>query len=115
MLTSKNLKDQEAAKKVSIFWPNQDDFGVHINLSGAGVIKNSKNTNNAILFLEFLSSKKAQQIYTKKINEYSIRTGVIPSETVKEFGKFNADNSNLGEIGKKIKSAIYLASKYNWK
>ena len=65
MLNSKNEKDRKAAKKVSIFWPNQETFGTHINLSGAGIIKNSKNYKNAVIFLEFLSSKKAQEIYTK--------------------------------------------------
>ena len=80
MLNSKNEKDRNAAKKVSLFWPNQNTFGTHINLSGAGIIKDSKNYDNAVLFLEFLSSQKAQEIYTKKINEYSIRKDVEPSK-----------------------------------
>ena len=115
MLNSKNEKDRKAAEKVSIFWPNQDTFGTHINLSGAGIIKGSKNFKNAITFLEFLSSKKAQEIYSKNINEYSIRKDVEPSVIVVKFGKFNANDSKLEEIGKKIKIAIYLASKHNWR
>ena len=114
MLNSKNKKDKESAKKVSIFWPNQTTFGTHINLSGAGIIKGSKNYKNALAFLEFLSSKKAQEIYSKNIHEYSIRNDVKPSETISKFGKFYADDSKLEEIGKKIKIAIYLASKHNW-
>ncbi len=115
MLNSKNEKDRKAAEKVSVFWPNQETFGVHINLSGLGIIKNSKNYKNAVLFLEFLSSKNAQEIYSKKINEYSIRTDVQTSETISKFGKFISDDSRLEKIGKKIKTAIYLASKHNWK
>ena len=60
-------------------------------------------------------SKKAQKIYSKNINEYSIRKDVEPSVIVVKFGKFNANDSKLEEIGKKIKIAIYLASKYNWR
>ena len=115
MINSKNKKDREAAEKVSIFWPNQRNIGAHINLSGAGVIKGSKNYKNAVIFLEFLSSKKAQEIYSKNIHEYSIRNDVLPSETVSKFGKFKADDARLEEIGKKIKIAIYLASKHNWR
>ena len=115
MLNSKNEKDRIAAEKVSIFWPNQETFGVHINLSGAGIIKNSKNYKNAVFFLEFLSSKKAQEIYSKNMNEYSIRNDVEPSKTLSKFGKFTIDDSKLEEIGKKIKIAIYLASKHNWR
>jgi len=115
MINSKNKKDRDAAKKVSIFWPNQKNFGTHINLSGAGVIKGTKNYKNAVIFLEFLSSKKAQEIYSKNINEYSIRDDVLTSKTVSKFGKFKANDTKLEEIGKKIKISIYLASKHNWR
>ena len=115
MLNSKNEKDRKAAKKVSIFWPNQETFGTHINLSGAGIIKNSKNYKNAVIFLEFLSSKKAQEIYTKSIHEYSIRNDVLPSETISGFGEFIADDSKLQKMGEKIKIGIYLAAKHNWR
>ena len=115
MLNSKKEKDKKAAEKVSIFWPNQETFGTHINLSGAGIIKGSKNYKNAVLFLEFLSSKKAQGIYTENIHEYSIRKDVAPSKTVLNFGKFNADDKILQKLGSKIKTSIYLASKNNWR
>ena len=115
MLNSKNKKDVIAAEKVSIFWPNQETFGAHINISGAGILKSSKNFKNALMFLEFLSSKQAQEIYTKNIHEYSIRIDVEPSETVFKFGKFKSDHLKLEEIGKKIKIAIYFASKHNWR
>ena len=115
ILNSKNGKDRKAAKKVSIFWPNQETFGTHINLSGAGILKNSKNYKNAIIFLEFLSSKKAQKIYSKNIHEYPITNEVEPSETISGFGEFIADDSKLQKIGEKIKFAIYLAAKHNWR
>ncbi len=115
MLNSKNKQDVKAAEKVSIFWPNQETFGAHINISGAGILKSSKNFKNALMFLEFLSSKKAQQIYTKNIHEYSIRQDVGSSETVVKFGKFKSDSLKLEEIGKKIKTGMYLASKHNWR
>ena len=115
MLNSKNKKDVIAAEKVSIFWPNQETFGAHINISGAGILKSSKNSKNALMFLEFLSSKQAQEIYTKNIHEYSIRIDVEPSETIFKFGKFKSDHLKLEEIGKKIKIAIYFASKHNWR
>ena len=115
MLNSKNEKDRKAAEKVSIFWPNQETFGTHINLSGVGIIKDSKNYKNAIIFLQFLSSKKAQKIYTKNIHEYSIRNDVKPSETISKFGEFIADDSKLHKIGQKINIAVYLAAKHNWR
>ena len=41
MLTSKDEAEIEAAKKVKIFWPNQEDRGVHINISGAAITASS--------------------------------------------------------------------------
>ena len=70
---------------------------------------------HSIIFLEFLSSKKAQRIYSKNIHEYPITNDVKPSETVSGFGKFIADDSKLQKIGEKIKIGIYLAAKHNWR
>ena len=58
---------------------------------------------------------KKIEIYTKNIHEYSIRMDVEPSKTVFKFGKFKSDRLKLEEMGKKIKIAIYIASKYNWR
>ena len=115
MLNSKNKSDKKAAEKVSIFWPNQETNGTHVNISGAGIVKGSKNLYNAIKFLEFLSTKESQEIYTQKIHEYSIRKDVLPSTTVSNFGSFNADNLELEKLSSKMKHPIYLASKKKWR
>ena len=115
MLNSKNKSDKKAAEKVSIFWPNQETNGTHVNISGAGIVKGSKNLYNAIKFLEFLSTKESQEIYTQKIHEYSIRKDVLPSTTVSNFGSFNTDNLELEKLSSKMKQPIYLASKKKWR
>ena len=115
MLNSKNKSDNEAAKKVSIFCPNQKTNGTHVNISGAGIINGAKNLNNAIKFLEFLITKESQEIYAKNIHEYSIRKDVRPSETVSNFGTFVADNLNLEKLSNKIKPSIHLALKKKWR
>ena len=115
MLDSKKESDRLAANKVSVFWPNQNSTGTHINISGAGIIKNSKNVDNAIKFLEFLSTIKAQKIYTKEINEYSIRNDIPPSKTINNWGDFKKDTSNINRIGLEIKNSIYLATKNKWR
>ena len=57
------LLDDPEYNNLSLFWANQSDRGVHVNISGAGVVKTSKNKKNAVLFLEYLSSNKAQDFY----------------------------------------------------
>ena len=43
MPQKKGAEQQEAAKKVKPFFPNQDDRGTHMNISGAGLVKGAPN------------------------------------------------------------------------
>ena len=73
MLSGQKGKDQqEAARNVTPFYPNQGNRGTHMNISGAGILKNSKNKQNAIIFLEFLLSKVSQDHIVKNTFEYPI-------------------------------------------
>ena len=73
MLSGQKGKDQqEAARNVTPFYPNQGNRGTHMNISGAGILKNSKNKQNAIIFLEFLLSKESQNHIVKNTFEYPI-------------------------------------------
>ena len=73
MLSGQKGKDQqEAARNVTPFYPNQGNRGTHMNISGAGILKNSKNKQNAIIFLEFLLSKESQDHIVKNTFEYPI-------------------------------------------
>ena len=63
------LLDDPEYNNLSLFWANQSDRGVHVNISGAGVVKTSKNKKNAVLFLEYMSSNKAQDFYASANKE----------------------------------------------
>ena len=61
LLNSSNELEKEAAAKVALFFPNQEDRGTHINVSGAGIVKHAKHKENAVKLLEFLTSVEAQK------------------------------------------------------
>jgi iron(III) transport system substrate-binding protein len=44
----KGLEQQQAAKKVVPYFPNQSDRGTHMNISGGGILKYAPNPENAI-------------------------------------------------------------------
>ena len=50
--------------KTALFWPGQNKYGAHVNISGAGVTKFSKNKTEAIQLLEYLVSSEAQEWYS---------------------------------------------------
>ena len=65
LANSSDKADREVAEKLNIFFPNQDGRGTHINVSGAAVTKSSKNKKEAIKFLEFLTEKENQRIFSE--------------------------------------------------
>ena len=46
------LVEKGEAENLRLLWANQYDRGVHVNISGAGLIKWSKNQTSAIKLLE---------------------------------------------------------------
>jgi iron(III) transport system substrate-binding protein len=114
MLNSSVAADVDVAKQVGVIWPNQADRGAHMNVSGAGMIKTSKNPNEAQRLIEFLSDDYAQQWYAEVNNEYSVRADIPVSATLQEFGSFKADQLNLEALGKNNEAAVRLADRAGW-
>ena len=106
----------EAAKKLKMVFPNQSNRGAHINISGAGILKKSPNSNNANLFLEFLISKKVQKNMVDKSYEYSILSDVAPSNEIASFGlNFIEDKTSVKDFGKLNPAAVRLMDRSGWK
>jgi len=114
-ISSEKKKERKYAKKISVFFPNQEDRGAHINISGAAVVKYSKNYKNAIKLLEFLASDDAQELYAKSNHEYPIRDNINVSDIVQSWGyPFKKDKLNLEELGKNNNLAVQIFDKVNW-
>jgi iron(III) transport system substrate-binding protein len=115
MLNSSEAGDREAAAKVAVFWPDQKQQGVHVNVSGAGVTRHAKNRDNAIRLLEFLAGEEAQRWYAEVNFEYPVRPGVPLSETLAAFGDFKTDDLNLAILGKHAPEAVRLMDRAGWR
>ncbi|MFT5394972.1 MAG: iron(III) transport system substrate-binding protein [Gammaproteobacteria bacterium] len=115
MLESSQKSEVAAAKKIKLFWPNQDGRGAHMNVSGAGVLKPAKHKKEAIQLLEFLVSDYAQQWYADTNHEYSINPEIESSSVLKSWGKFKADDLNLSLLGKHNTDAVLLMDRVGWK
>lgn len=62
--------------KVGIVFPNQTSWGTHVNIAGGAVAKNTKNSANAVKFLEYLASASAQDHFANGNNEWPVAKGV---------------------------------------
>ncbi len=115
MTQSKDASDQEVAKKVRIFWPNQNDRGAHVNVSGIAVTKSSKNVANAVQFIEFMLSDEAQRIHADVVGEFPIKASISRSEVVASFGAFKADTAPLAALARNNAEAVRIFDRTGWR
>ena len=115
MLDSGQKDEVSAAMKVKLFWPDQNGNGAHVNISGAGVTKYSKNKIEAIQLLEYLVTNEAQEWYSNVNYEYPVNPKIKNTGVLKKWGSFVFDDINLGLLGKYNKDAVLLMDRVRWK
>jgi len=114
MLGSDKAEDVAAAEKVGLIFPNQDDRGTHVNISGAGVLKYAPNRENAIKFMEFLTSDWAQNLFTESNHEYTAVPGAMKTSPVKGTGSFKEDEINASALGENQAEAVRIFDRAGW-
>ncbi|MGA9604966.1 MAG: Fe(3+) ABC transporter substrate-binding protein [Methyloceanibacter sp.] len=107
----KEPEQKEWANSVNIIFPNTDDRGTHVNISGAVVAKYAPHKDNAVKLLEFLASDQGQETYADVNNEYPVKEGIPWSPLVKSWGTFKPDPISLNDIAALRKKASELVDK----
>ncbi|BAZ46890.1 iron transport protein [Chondrocystis sp. NIES-4102] len=107
--------NKEIFDKVGVLFPNQQDRGTHINISGAGMLKNAPHRDKAIAFLEYLASPQAQEFFAIGNNEYPVVAGTPVNPVVEGFGQFKEDTVNVSAYGKNNAAAVKLMDRSGWK
>jgi len=111
---SKKAEDQAVVENLAIVLPDQENNGTHVNISGAGVLKNAKNKVAAVKFLEYLTSSNAQTYFADGNNEYPTVEGVKVNETVEVNKDFKIQDINVSEFGKHQKQAKMIFDEINF-
>ncbi len=102
------LTNAGEGKNVAVFFPEKKNGGVHVNVSGAGIVKASKKQSEATKFLEWLVTDEAQAIFAGLNNEYPVVETVEVTDVLKEWGKFDREETPLPSIGPLQKKAVLL-------
>lgn len=101
LLKSTKPEDKAVAEKLGVVWPNQSSQGVHMNVSGGGMLKHAPNKEAAVKFLEYLASDEAQTYFADGNNEWPVVPSVkIANPALEALGTFKADKINVAELGK---------------
>lgn len=115
LVASDDPADQEVVEQVGIFFPNQDGRGAHTNISGAGVVATAPNRENAIRFIEFLTTPEAQQIFAEGNNEFPVVEGIEASEIAEGLGDFETDDVNVSAYGENNPEAVRIMDRAGWR
>ncbi len=99
---------------VSWVFPNQNDIGAHMNVSGGGVATNAPNKDNAVKFLEYLASQQAQEYFSAGNDEYPAVPGIGLAPSVAALGFFRPDTIDLSEIADNIDTAQRILNTAGW-
>lgn len=99
---------------ISWVFPNQNDIGAHMNISGGGVAAHAPNRENAILFLEYLASREAQEYFSAGNDEYPAVPGVAVAPSAASLGFFRPDDIELSDIADNIDAAVQVLNSAGW-
>ncbi|TDE39538.1 extracellular solute-binding protein [Antarcticimicrobium sediminis] len=103
--------------KIDMFgwvFPSQNAEGAHMNLSGGGVAVHAPHKENAIKFLEYLSSDQAQKYFSAGNDEYPAVPGVGLSPSVAALGFFKPDDVDLSAVAKNLPEAQKIFNEVGW-
>lgn len=101
------------ANALTVIFPNQQDRGAHVNISGAGITRYAPNKDNAVRFLEYLTSDFAQRLFAEGNNEYPI-VGTA-SGPVAKLGTFTEDPIDALVLGQRQAEAVRVYDRAGWR
>nr|WP_236588762.1 Fe(3+) ABC transporter substrate-binding protein [Amphritea japonica] len=113
MITNEKQPEQkEWASAVNLVFPNQNDRGTHMSISGAALTKYAPNKANAIKLMEFLSQAQSQTMYAEANFEFPVRPGTQRSDLIEQYmGEFKQDNIGLQKVAQLRSDAAKLVDK----
>lgn len=114
LLTSDDPQEAQAGEAVKIFWPNQENRGAHINVSGVGLTANAPHAENAIKLVEYMISKEVQELYASANFEYPANPDAEVSEQLKSWGNFKEDELPLARLGELNDEAVTIFDEVGW-
>ena len=113
---SEDPEQRKWAESVRLVFPNQADTdrGSHVNISGGGVAKFSKNKEEAQKLLEFLTSEKAQKLYGEINFEYPANPQIEPGNELQSWGSFREDTLPIIKIAELAPLAQKIIDRVGW-
>ncbi|MDF0728102.1 Fe(3+) ABC transporter substrate-binding protein [Cytobacillus sp. S13-E01] len=115
MANSSEPEEVKVAEGLGVFFPNQETNGTHVNISGIGLTKYSKNPENATKLIEYITSVMAQEYLSANNYEFPVNVDAAKPEILQSWGDFKMQELNFDTLGEHNQKAIEIFNKTGWK
>ncbi|MEW9051166.1 MAG: Fe(3+) ABC transporter substrate-binding protein [Neobacillus sp.] len=115
MANSSDPEEVKVAESIGVFFPNQETNGTHVNISGMAVTKHSKNKENAIKLIEYITSVEAQEFLAANNFEFPVNADAKLPELLASWGEFKMQTLNYDTLGEHNQKALEIFNKTGWK
>jgi iron(III) transport system substrate-binding protein len=111
------LAKQRPDLAAAVFYPNQGEGegGVHVNVTGAGVVAHSRQPEQARAFIEWLLTEPAQRLFADIDFEFPVNPAVPANDAVAAWGTFKADPRNIAQAGRLQAAAVRLMDRAGYR
>ena len=100
---------------LALHWPSEAVGGVHVNVSGAGVVKHADQAVAARNLLEWLASPQAQRKFAGDNLEYPANPAVEAVPQVAAWGAYTPNLINVSEAGRLQADAVKLMDRAGYR
>ncbi|MCO6415529.1 extracellular solute-binding protein [Siccirubricoccus sp. KC 17139] len=114
---SQREEDQTLFRRIGVIFPNQapGDRGAHVNISGAGLVKTAPHRADAIRFLEFLVSDKAQEMFALGNMEYPAVPEAPLHPALTAMGSFRGETVDAERTNTNAGPALQIMQRAGWR
>jgi iron(III) transport system substrate-binding protein len=116
MMRSDKPEDRAVIEKVGVVFPNQQDFGTHVNVAGGAVARHSRNREAAVRFLEYLAGDEAQRYFADGNNEWPTVPSVkVSNPALASLGAFKSETIPVATVGKNQSQVQQILDRVGYK
>lgn len=115
LLNSEDKEEVKVGESIGVFFPNQQTTGTHMNISGVGLTKYSKNKENAIKLIEYLTGAEAQSTFSQTNFEFPVNAEAEVPELLESWGEFKKQEINFDKLWEHNKKAVEILTQSDWK
>ena len=115
LANSEDPEEVKVAESIGVFYPNQETNGTHVNISGIGLTKHSKNKENAIKLIEYMTGVEGQEYLSANNFEFPVNPEAKQAEILESWGEFKMQELDFDKLGEHNQKAIEIFNKTGWK